>query len=342
LRHKAIATLTGASSLQKVSDSSRELCPAERKFAQPAIYLPRDIDRITGVMDDTTLDQEMRRIQGGEKLHGATVAYELSDVELSEGFLFKAGWKERLLTTPPRARGGKESIAHGTLSGSFYGSLYFGHWMTDDLTLNAAAEIIGEPVIPEREPYHHEDGYKRLFKLEPRKVSHAHFDKLTILEDIGQNSYKRQRYQQLRSRLLGHFDPPAGRRIMFHRGMSGVSRLLQNEAEVEALLEQSGFSILDPTKLSSEELASQTAGAEIVIGVEGSQLAHALYSMAENGIMCALQPPYRFNNIFKELADCLGLQYAVLTEGGFRIALDEVKELVDRLTGVLAVGRSKA
>ena len=340
-----MATLTGASSLQQVSDSSRELCPAERQFARPAIYLPRDLDRITGVMEDTSLDQEMRRIQGGERLHGATIAHELSDVELSEGFLFKAGWKERLLATPPKAKGHKESIARCTLSGSFYGSLYFGHWMTDDLTLYAAAETIGEPVIPERKAFHHEDGYKRLFNLEPRKVSHAHFEKLTILEDIGQNSYKRQRYQQLRSRLLGHFNSPAGRRIMFHRGMSGVSRLLQNEAEIEAFLQQSGFSILDPTKLSSEELASQTVGAEIVIGVEGSQLAHALYSMAENGIMCALQPPYRFNNIFKDQADCLGLQYAVLTgeavEGGFRIALDEVKELVDRLDGMLAVSPSQ-
>ena len=140
--------------------------------------------------------------------------------------------------------------------------------------------------------------------------------------------------------MLAGAQKRAGRKVMFHRGGSGVSRLLKNEAEIEALLEKSGFSILDPAKLTSEEIVRETAGAEMVLGVEGSQLAHALYSMKEGGVLCALQPPYRFNNIFKDQADCVGLHYAVLTgeavEGGFRIELDEIRELVDRLAGVAA------
>ena len=297
-------------------------------------------------MEDTTLEQEMKRIQGGERLHSATIAYELSNVEWHDGFLFKAGWKDRLLTAPPEEKAAREHIVHGTLSGTYFGSLYFGHWMTDDLSLNAAAENTGDPVIPQRKAYSHEDGYKRMFEMSPRKVGRATFERLTILDDIGQNSYKRRRYQLLRSRILGIAKPATGRRIMLHRGSSGVSRRLENELEIEALLEKQGFSIIDATRLTAEELASQTVGAQIVIGVEGSQLAHALYSIADHGVMCALQPPYRFNNIFKDQADCLGFHYAFLTgeatEAGFRVSLDEMSELVERLSNVLVTGRKNS
>jgi hypothetical protein len=339
-RQRLLSTLGSPSSLQQVSDRSYELCPAESQNAPPAICLQRDLDRVTGVMEVTTIEQEMRRIQGGPRKHGATVAYELSNVELSDGFLFKSGWKDRLLENPPHTSGPKETLPHATLTGTFFGARYFGHWMTDDLTLAMAAEKTGQPFTPERPLYTHEEGYLRLFQLQPKIVASARFEKLTILDDIGQNAYKKQRYQEMRRRLSAARVLPESRRVYIHRGGSGASRLLQNESAIEELLETLGFAILDPGRLAPEEIVAQSVGAEIIIGVEGSQLAHAFYAIADHGVMCALQPPYRFNNIFKDQADCVGFHYALLTgeaaEGGFRIELDEIRELVDRLSNLIA------
>jgi hypothetical protein len=184
--------------------------------------------------------------------------------------------------------------------------------------------------------------------LQPYRVAYARFDRLTILEDIGQNSYKRERYQQMRARLAavhrGSDDASAGKWVFLHRGGTAAGRLLENQADIEELLERLGFLIVDPAKLSAEEIVKACGGAEIVISVEGSQLAHPLYTMAPGGVLCALQPPYRLNNVFKDYADCIGLRYGLLTgepaESGFRVSLDEIRELVDRLARSVTAHKS--
>jgi hypothetical protein len=81
-------------------------------------------------------------------------------------------------------------------------------------------------------------------------------------------------------------------------------------------------------------------GAEVVIGVEGSQIPHALLSMADDGILCCLQPPTRFNNTIKGYTDCLEMQYAILVghaaPGGFSIDLNNLKRMLDRIDAELA------
>ena len=64
-------------------------------------------------------------------------------------------------------------------------------------------------------------------------------------------------------------------------------------------------------------------------------MVHSLFTMATDGALCLLQPPYRFNNVLKNYTDCLGMCYGFLTgcaeEGGFSVELDQLKRLLDRL-----------
>ena len=334
--------------LANICEASSQLCPPQSQQTPPAIYLPRDLERVTTVFEDTTMEQELARLRGGHRHHTACTAYELRKVTLSQGFLFKGPWRMRLLETALPS-GPTQHLDHATLTGTLYGSRYFAHWLTDDLTLSLAAEITGgQPFIPGRRLYTHEPAYRQLFQIDPPSLNRATFDRFTFIGDHGQNSFKKQRYLTLRNRILPRTAVTPGKRVILRRGTSGVSRRLQNEPEIEDLLASEGFAIVDPSALTAAQLTEQCAGAEIVIGVEGSQLAHAIYVMAEGGILCAFQPPYRFNNLFKDYTDCLGLHYALLTgvasQHGFTISLDEIRELLDRLSNFLVrlLGRSSS
>jgi hypothetical protein len=71
----------------------------------------------------------------------------------------------------------------------------------------------------------------------------------------------------------------------------------------------------------------------VVLGVEGSQLLHGVFGMADGGAIVTLQPPDRFITAIKVYCDALGLRYAlVVGEGspaGFRIDVDRVARTVD-------------
>jgi hypothetical protein len=303
--------------------------------------LEDDLDKITAVMEDTTLEQEMARIRGGEVEHAATVAYRISNCELLNGSLYKGPVRLPLTKQPEHLVGAEvnELITEGALAGTYYGSFYFGHWLTDDLTLYFAAESLGKPVIAARPPYGHEPGYCELLDIQPYPLIRARFESLVVLDDFGQNAFKRKRYEEIRSRLLKVPAAVPGGRVMIRRGHQGATRAMTNTAEIEQVLLSQGFRILDPEHSTVHEIVEATRGARMVVGLEGSHMLHCVYTMAQNGGICVLQPPYRFNNVLKNYSDCLGMTYGFLTgracEGGFSVDPGELLRVLDRIDKAL-------
>ena len=327
--------------LQDVSSKRWTICPAERELVPPAIFLEGDLDKITAVMEDTTLKQEMARISGGEIEHAATVAYRISDCELLDGSLYKSSVRLPLTKQSGRLIGAEvnEFIPEGALAGSYYGSFYFGHWLTDDLTLYLAAEPLGKPVTPARPPYGHEPDYRELLDIQPHRATRARFGSLVIFDDFGQNSFKRKRYEEIRARLLKVPAAATGGRVCIRRGHQGVARTLTNSTEIENILLSQGFRILDPEHSTVHEIIEATRSARLVVGLEGSHMLHCIYTMAQSGGICVLQPPYRFNNVLKNYADCLGMTYGFVTgrarEGGFFVDPGELIQILDKIDRAL-------
>jgi len=179
-----------------------------------------------------------------------------------------------------------------------------------------------------------------LLNIQCESVARAHFDEVIVLQDFGQNSHKKKRYEVLRSRLRERVRGVGAKRVLLRRGNLGQSRAIVNAPEFESYLSSQGFSIVEPETLTPLEVAAQTMGAEVVIGVEGSQIPHALLTMADGGILCCLQPPSRFNNTIKGYTDCLDMQYAILVgrpaPGGFSIDMDGLKLMIERFDTQLA------
>jgi capsular polysaccharide biosynthesis protein len=91
--------------------------------------------------------------------------------------------------------------------------------------------------------------------------------------------------------------------------------------------------VVDPQHQSAAEIVATIRGARIVVGVEGSHLAHGLFSMAPEGTLLVLQPPYRFNNVHKDYTDCMDLKYAFILgdacEGGFSMSMNNLNKTLD-------------
>lgn len=350
LKNKMLSLLGMANqSLQDACTISWEIAPAQRQTVPPAIYNPADLCHVTASLRGSTIAREVEKLDGGIHEHASTKAFLLKNVDVVDGFLYCDRWKDTVLPrrAPLLASKPEIDIVHGSLACTWSGNVFFGHWITDDLTLYLAAEATGDPFIVERSQYLHEAEYRQLLGIPRHTVRRVHYHELIVFHDSGQNKYKRRRYDVLRARLKAQVASRHVKRVLLRRGSMGApasrlyattsaaARTIINSADVEAYLTSQGFSIVDPENLSPSEIAAQTMGATVVLGVEGSQIPHALLTMAEGGVLCCIQAPSHFNNTIRDYTDCLGMRYSILvgraTEGGFLVDLDDLKLVLEKI-----------
>ena len=307
--------------------------------APRAIFDEDDLRKITGGSPDRGKDGEVAPIWGGTVAHGATIAHELRDAVLSRGNVFAArtylpvSCKPATLIAAAPARQFDEAV----LASSQKGVRYFGHWMLDDQPRLLAARDLGTPVSVLSNPTRGQREYIDLLGLSCAVEEDAYVRRLVVLEDVGQNLYKRDRHLALRQTAAQRaraLQPPG---VMLLRGGSGQHRALANEPDVAELARRRGFLVLDPSTASAQELIDACSDVDIVMGVEGSHLANGLMWMSRTGTLLVLQPPQRFVTVLKDHCDNLGMRYAFLvcdavSEEGFRIAPDAVERMLDRVS----------
>jgi hypothetical protein len=342
LKHKALSIIgLKPRELREACVRSWVLAPAEEGTGPPAIFDSEDLQRVTGSPSATTTALELSRLTSNTFHHRATTAFLLKDVDVVDGYLYAARWKTRVLPVkaPVLAEKPQMRVPQGTIVCTFNGNLYFGHWLTDDLPLHMAGERTGNPFVLERKPFIHEGEYRQLLGIPSHALTRAHFDELTVIEDFSQNTYKQKRYEELRGRVAGQVRDKGARRIFISREAALGDRALANAPELETYLQAQGFLVLRPEELTPMQIAAQTMGAQLVIGVEGSQLMHALLTMATGGVMCCIQPPSRFVNVIRDYTASLGMNYATIVghavDGGFSVRMDELKRLLDRIDTVV-------
>lgn len=324
-------------SYQELCEKQWTLCPAETIVAPAAIYLEGELDKVSAIQEDTNYALELKRVQGGVAEHAATTAYQLNNTHISNGYLYKKSMKLRLTTNkeslfePDKI----ERFSEAALASTFCGNRYFGHWLTDDLTLALSSQKMAQAVSTKESHTNHQVEYSKILDVHPTYVANARFKKLIITQDVGQNSYKRERYKYMRSKLQASCSSESKSGVMLLRGSTGVNRPLVNEKEIAIFLKGQGFTIIDPESISASEIALLTSQAKIIVGVEGSHLVHGLFTMKEGGTLLTLQPPFRFNNVFKDYTDCLELKYSFVVgkqvESGFEVEIADIVKTMDLL-----------
>ena len=327
-----------AAGLSAAASRSWTVSPTVEKLMPPSIFDPSDLQKIIGVPVEDTIESQITKAKGGWQQHRATTAFELEGAVLTDGHLFTSKLAHELNVTPMPflARRANRHLDEAVLATSWYGTKYFGHWMTDDLPLMLAAQELGRPISTLARPTPHQVNYMQALDIEAEVCTSAYFKKIVILEDFGQNDYKRLRYAQLRDRARAGRSPQGNVGVMLLRGTTGARRVLRNEVAVAEMVMRRGFKIVDPSKSSVAEIIEACLDASTVLGVEGSQLAHGLMWMSTVGTLVVLQPPQRFNATHKDRCDCEGIRFAFVVgdrrEGGdFWIDVSALERMLDRL-----------
>lgn len=339
LKYRVLRVLAGRrQTYQEVSDKNWILQPGEHRSAARAIYLDGELDKVTHVSEHTSHELEWSRVLGERTEKAATIAYSLRNASLLHGYVYKGGMKNTLVATKEPIVGLDETqyMPQAALACTYCGNRFFGHFLRDDFPLTLAAQQLATAITTVRKAYQHEYEYRQLLDIKPNEFKQVRCGELIIIDDIAFNRFKRQRLETIRSRLKKALQPiHSSHGVMLRRGASGTSRVMTNENEVEKFLETRGFTIIDPTRMSAIEILRRALGAKIVIGNEGSQMNHGMLAMADHGAVFTLQPPYRFNNIFKEYTDCLDMKYAFVVgqkvEGGFKIKIEDLARTMDKV-----------
>ncbi len=326
----------GNKSFNEVCSKKWEVSPASISTTPPAISLSGEIEKIKGYESATSREQEQLRINGGRREHAATIGRVIRDAELCGDYIYKKSAKMQIGVKPEKIFYESQNfmeIDAAALACSWSDTKYFGHWVTDGISLLMAARDLAPPIRNSELMTTHQNQYLSIIEMSYLEFNCGKVRELIILEDFGQNKYKRERYEKIRYAFRRAGTEPSHPGVIILRGTSGTDRTLVNEDQVANYLLSIGFRIIDPQRQSAGEIVAAIRGARVVIGVEGSHLAHGLFSMAPEGTLVVLQPPYRFNNVHKDYTDCLDLKYAFMLgepcEGGFSISMNNLKKTLD-------------
>jgi hypothetical protein len=332
--------LAGTDFLSRAVESW-EVAPGCETDFPAATMLPGHLERIRGTIFGSR-EETLLALQGlNGRRAGPTRGFRFRDVDHVDGVLYSgaAEWHLRarksrgLLLPRPR-----EAVS-GALYEGWSGNRWFGNWLMEDCTAWPLAATTGMAVTTAPMPKGHVPRYEELLGMSPRRIGDVHFDELILFDDLHNNRDRMARAAAVRDRLrAGRPDAPfAG--VWLMRGQTGDVRVMENEAEIAALLaERFGFRVVWPERYSVDELLDICTGARVVAGVEGSQLVHGLAVMAPGGTLFNVQPPDRVTAAMQVMTDRLGHGFAVLVAEGdarhFRVAPDEVLRLYDRIGGV--------
>ncbi|UJR85257.1 glycosyltransferase 61 family protein [Sandaracinus amylolyticus] len=326
--------------LQDVADRTWTLSPATRARAPKAFFLPNQLERVTGTMFSE--GDALKEVEGGFVDHAPTRAFLFEKAWLLDGVVYKGRGHECIRTRTtrvPRLRVERE-IGRGAVYSTFAGMTYFGNWLLHDCLAYPLAAAEGDPVTISRTAVGcHEPTYEEWLGIQPSRLESAFFRELVLFDDFGYTNDKRARFRALREKLFARVDakPHPGVFVVRGRTGKGKPRVLENEAALaEMLAQRRGFRVLDPAQTDVATIVKTCAGARVVVGVEGSGLAHGILGLAPGGSLLVLQPPDRFVTVYKNTVEREEQHFAFVVgqprgEGLFYVDPAEVERTLDLL-----------
>jgi Glycosyltransferase 61 len=336
--------------LHNAASSVEELHPERKISGTPCIALPGQYERVVKGGYNIGIADEIAQLKGGPREIGPTVRYEFDNVLVSQGVVHAGGRRKLFNWTldlgpdqPPWAE-----YDEAVLRSSYVGCYFFGHWLADDCTTHLLAQQFGAPMSMPTPRWPNRVGYLSQFGQDCIELGRARVRRLVLYNDIAHNEHKAPRFRALRARLASNNVPKAtGRIIYLMRGQGGATpvgtsahhfsagRTLLNETEIVEALERRGVSIVHAETLSVPQLIAELLGARIVIGVEGSQLSHVLFTLHDKGGILAIQPPDRLYNGYLDAMNVLGMRYGIVVgeqrQSGFHLPPADLLRTIDMM-----------
>lgn len=321
--------------LEALATKSWEIAPAKTRIAPPSFALPGQLERVTNwAFPGENLERELSG--GYVQEHAATRAFLVKNVVLYDGSLFKDRTCKYLhpRTSKSLVVNLTKEIDQGAIYATFNGNKYFGGWFMQDCLTYPIAANEGTPITTAQDPGKHIPQYEALLGMRPERQQGILLRRAILFQDYGDNTHKANRAADMRAKLIGSTPVKPHPGVFLIRGLGGVRRVLTNEMELATQMAKTrGLKVIDPLTMNASEIIAACAGAETVMGVEGSQLLHGLIVLAPGGRYLTLQPPDRFISNLKTLTDRDGqyFGYVVGHQRGehFWIDPDDVERTMD-------------
>ena len=331
---------------------SELVAEAETLEQAPAYMDPADWDRVRGVEQSTTLDNERLRIAGGLRRHGATTRYRLGDALATPRGVFSPLRSLQRHGPAPLKAVLTEPMLH--VDKAFFpmtsvAMAYFGHLINDSLPASLLTRSGETLCLPYNPSWHHARGYCEMLGLSPAPAPLVYAREMWLTDDRGMNTHRHARTQALHGRLHSRLAPSGHAGVFLRRGETGASRGLQNENEVAEALAARGYAVCDVASPLPQLLAA-LAQVPVVVTVEGSQWVHGHFGAALGALMVVINPADRFNALIADMVPALGQRMATIVadkaESGYHVDVQRLLALIDRAqddmarTGEIFEGRT--
>lgn len=302
----------------------------------PACFVPEQLERVVACGFRSTLENEIQKLEATSWSESPTQVLHIRDAILLGGEVLTPSAHHFLSSMSPYRSLFRSLEFYDEISipNSVQGLKYFGHWLRDDCAaFELATEMGGQVVSLLRPSWSDCAGYESRFDQTWEEKEAFYATHLCLFRDIGFNLDKRRRLQALRARVQGQ-EKNEGGVVYLRRGQGGKARSIIDEPSLIEGLSARGVRIAEPEQ-GAEAVFRTCMGADLIITVEGSQAAHALYLLKDGGSLLVLQPPDRFYNPHFEWTRMMGMRYGIVVGeadvGGMRLHLSEIMSMAERL-----------
>ena len=323
-----------------------EVGSATSRTGHPAIAMPDELDRIVRHHPDSCPAFNFSRLLDPIVHQGPAITYRIQDAVIADGCVLsprarqalRKGKRRWVLDEQP------ERFETAALCSYWVTEQYFAHWLIDTPSHELLArdlDAIPLTLAPTR--YSHEPDYRALLSLPKRGVDYARIDDLWVLEDHELNDHRVSRIERNRSELRSTMSGQGPSHVFISRGVTGIGRILANEAKIADVLAARGFTILRPEQEDVRTIVESLYCASIIVSVEGSAIAHAVMAAPKGCGFLVLQPPRHFNSLFKSHSDAFGFRFGytvgeVVSDEVFIQPIDRLLRAIDLLESAVAKG----
>ena len=327
--------------------SDYEIIEKEKIFdCKPAIYLKEDLKKVKGIAFGAPIEDEINVLNKSTYSSGPFIQYKLQNMLILKNRLYFENYKYALNPLEKTIRFYKTKSIKEFESAAFssmrISTCFFGHWLHEELQLIdylqgkekivSSSDLIGQKLE-----------IKKLFELEFSYVPFAKIKTVEMFHGWQHTQIQKDIFHKYKQKIskLSHVTFPKQIKIVYlARGESGSksNRIFLNENQlIEQLHKHYDIKRFVAESTPILELYSAIYNADIILGIEGSQMAHAIIAGRPGATLLCIQPPYRFYNPFKTYCEDAKLAYAFIVadlgpnDNMFTVNINKIKNLFDKI-----------
>lgn len=286
------------------------------------IHLEGELSRVKQVPFGISLKQELNEFNSKTYIAGPFYQYQLENLLVLKNRIYFDKYEYNLnpLKETPRFYNSDEISEYSSASFSSMriSTVFFGHWLREELMLIDYLQGRDKNIISSSPLTTQKKEISELFNLQFTVAPFAKIQTAKMFHGWQHTKiYKellKKKKEQI-SLLTPQYETAKTNRlkiIYLKRGLSSAKRSLTNEdAMLENLAKKYNIESYIAESTPVETLYSAINSADIILSIEGSQMAHGIIAGRAGAVMACIQPPMRFYNPFKNYCTDADMKYAI-------------------------------